>query len=85
MHKADEIPDPREAQIARLKTENVKLKERLARSQQAIEELTTFHSQALSRLAAQHEEITHLRDTGAETASVTRLTGARTTVIGSCS
>ncbi|GAA1897683.1 hypothetical protein GCM10009837_19990 [Streptomyces durmitorensis] len=37
-----EITDPREAQITRLKTENTKLKERLTRSEQMIDELADF-------------------------------------------
>ncbi|MFE3527028.1 hypothetical protein ACFXOD_36750 [Streptomyces sp. NPDC059161] len=49
-----EIPDPREAQIARLKTENSKLRERLAASEQTVTEL-----------AAQHEEIVRLREAAA--------------------
>jgi hypothetical protein len=80
-----EIPDPREAQIARLEAANTKLKERLARSEQTIDELTDFRSQALSRLAAQHEEIVHLRESAAETSRATRLPTPPTTVIGSCS
>ncbi|MEU0214899.1 hypothetical protein ABZ281_07115 [Streptomyces sp. NPDC006265] len=84
LQQAGEIPDPREAQITRLKAENAKLRERLAKSEQTIDELTDFRTQALARLAAQHEEIVHLRATAAETASVTRLPGARTTVIGTC-
>jgi DNA repair exonuclease SbcCD ATPase subunit len=85
LHQAGEVTDPREAQIARLKTEVTALKKRLARSADTIDELTGFRTQALARLAAQHEEIAHLRATAAGTASVTRLPGARTTVIGSCS
>lgn len=85
LQQAGEIPDPREAQITRLKAENVKLRKRLAQSEQTNQELGDFRTQALARLAAQHEEIVHLRTTAAETASVTRLPGARTTVIGSCS
>lgn len=85
MQHAGEIPDPREAQIARLKAENVKLKERLAQSEQTNEELRDFRAQALARLTAQHEEIVHLRTRAAETASVTRIPGARTAAIGSCS
>ncbi|MGV4926567.1 hypothetical protein K2224_14415 [Streptomyces sp. BHT-5-2] len=86
LHDAGEIPDPREAQIARLKAESLKLKERLAQSEKTIDELTDFRSQAMARLAAQHEEIVHLRETVAKTSRVSRLPAARsaTTVIGSC-
>lgn len=42
LQQTGEIPDPREAHITRLKTENAKLRERLAVSEQAIDELTDF-------------------------------------------
>ncbi|WP_413754338.1 hypothetical protein [Streptomyces sp. R-74717] len=58
MREASQTPDPREAQIARLKAENTKLKERLAQAAQEVDQLTDFRIQALARLAAQHEEIT---------------------------
>lgn len=85
MHEAGEIPDPREAQIARLKAENTKLRERLAQSEQTIDELTGFRSQALARLAAQHEEIVRLREATTGTSRVSHLPAPRTTVIGICS
>ncbi|MFJ2202837.1 hypothetical protein [Streptomyces violaceusniger] len=85
MHEAGEIPDPREAQITRLKAENTKLRERLAQSERTVDELTDFRAQALARLAAQHEEIVHLRGTAAAANHVTRLPAARTTTIGTCS
>ncbi|WP_030574846.1 hypothetical protein [Streptomyces aureocirculatus] len=85
IQEAGEIPDPREAQIARLKAENTKLRERLAQSEQTIAELTDFRSQALARLAAQHEEIIRLRDAVVEASRVSRLPAPRTTVIGTCS
>ena len=59
--RAGEQPDPRDAQITRLKDEITRLKERLAQSDATITELTGFRSQALARLAAQHDEITRLR------------------------
>jgi hypothetical protein len=67
-----------------LKTENAKLKERVAQSEQTIEELSDFRAQALARLAAQHEEITRLRQLDDQAGTVRRLP-ARTAVIGSCS
>ncbi|WP_319326432.1 hypothetical protein [Streptomyces sp. PA03-2a] len=87
LQDAGEIPDPREAQVARLKAENSKLKERLAQSEQTIDSLTDFRAQALARLEAQHEEIVHLRQTTATASRVARLPAARssTTVIGTCS
>jgi hypothetical protein len=83
--QALQIPDPREAQITRLKAETTKLRERLARSEQTVEELTDFRGQALARLAAQHEEIIRLREAAAGTTRVSRLPPPRTTVIGTCS
>ncbi|MER5556127.1 hypothetical protein ABT001_31405 [Streptomyces sp. NPDC002793] len=87
LHDAVEIPDPREAQIARLKAEATKLKERLAQSEQTIDSLTDFRTQALARLGAQHEEIVHLRQTTATASRVARLPAARssTTASGTCS
>ncbi len=59
--QAGEQPDPRDAQITRLKDEVTRLKERLSQSAATISELTAFRAQALARLAAQHDEITRLR------------------------
>jgi hypothetical protein len=84
LQQAGEIPDPREAQITRLKAENAKLSERLAAWEQVIDELTDFRIQALARLAAQHEEIIRLRESAVGTTRVSRLPAPRTTVIGTC-
>ena len=54
-------PDPRDAQVLRLKDENARLKERLAAHESALSQLGEFKTLALSRLAAQHEEIRRLR------------------------
>lgn len=85
LRQAGDIPDLREAQITRLKSENAKLRERLDRSEQTIDELTDFRTQALARLGAQHEEIVHLRESAVGTSRVSRLPALRTTVIGTCS
>lgn len=85
LEQAGDIPDPREAQIARLKAESTKLRERLTRSEQTINELMDFRVQALTRLAAQHEEIVRLREAALGTSRVSRLPAPRTTVIGTCS
>jgi hypothetical protein len=85
LQTAGERPDPRDAQVTRFKTQNAKLKERLAHSEQTIEELTDFRTQALARLAAQHEEIVRLREVAARPSRVSRLPAPRATVIGSCS
>lgn len=77
MREAGEIPDPREAQLSWLEAENTKLRERLAQSEQAVDELTDFRSQALARLAAQHEEIVRLRESAAGKAKIIRLPAPR--------
>jgi hypothetical protein len=68
-----DAPDPRDAQISRLKAEAVTLRERLARQDAVIAELTGFKVQALSRIAAQHDEITRLRREVQQAARVRRL------------
>jgi phosphoglycerate-specific signal transduction histidine kinase len=68
-----ERPDPRDAQTVRLKDEIARLKERLARSDATISELADFRGQALARLAAQHAEITRLRQEVRLAAGVRRL------------
>jgi hypothetical protein len=69
-------PDPREAQISRLKTQVTTLTERLARQDAMIADLTDFKAQALSRIAAQHSEITRLRREVQQAARVRRLPAA---------
>jgi len=76
IRQAGGTPDPREAQISRLKTQIATLKERQARQDAAITELTEFKALALSRLAAQHDEITQLRREVQQAASVRRLPAA---------
>jgi hypothetical protein len=70
---AGERPDPRDAQVARLKDEAARLKERVAQADATITELAGFRDQALARLAAQHHEITRLRQEAHRAASVRRL------------
>jgi DNA repair exonuclease SbcCD ATPase subunit len=60
--QAGEQTDPRDAQITRLKNEVTALKHRLVGATSTINELTEFRTQALARLAAQHDEITQLRN-----------------------
>lgn len=57
------LPDPRSAQIVRLKDDNAQLRERLRACNEEITELTTLKTTMISRLAAQHVEITSLRTT----------------------
>jgi len=54
-------PDPRLASIDRLKTEITDLRTRLTTRDREITELKRFRDTAVSRLAAQHDEITALR------------------------
>jgi hypothetical protein len=71
--QAGEQPDHRDAQITRIKDEAARLKERLAQSAAAISDLNAFRTQALARLAAQHDEITRLRSTLGSRASIRSL------------
>ncbi|MCZ0974718.1 hypothetical protein O1L55_32545 [Streptomyces albulus] len=77
LQEAGEVVDPRIAQIERLKTKVAELKERLAQRDEAIAELTTFKELAVSRLAAQHDEIVRLREQAAALGNVRRLSPAR--------
>jgi chromosome segregation ATPase len=54
-------PDPRLAQIERLKNEVNELRARLGRMNADLTASGTFREQALSRLTAQHDEISALR------------------------
>jgi chromosome segregation ATPase len=54
---AGQVTDPREGQITRLKDEIRELRQRLADREATIADLTEFRTRALSRLAAQHDEL----------------------------
>lgn len=84
LQNTGETPDPKTAQIQRLKAEKDKLKDRLAQAHSTIEELTDIRIQALARLAAQHDEILRLRAATDPKANVTRLPATRQKVIGPC-
>jgi hypothetical protein len=77
LQQAGETPDPKTAQIERLKTEVEKLKNNLAHTNSTIQELTDFRSQALARIAAQHDEILRLRTANDPPAGTTRLASNR--------
>ncbi|PXX60398.1 hypothetical protein DFR70_110240 [Nocardia tenerifensis] len=64
-HNNTHGPDSRDTEISRLQHENTRLRVRIAEKDSAIEELTTFKTLSISRLAAQHDEITRLRITAA--------------------
>ncbi|MGI5380802.1 hypothetical protein ACQEV2_42905 [Streptomyces sp. CA-251387] len=59
--EAGQQPDPRLAQIERLKAEIAGLRERLGRRDTEVDQLRSFRAGVLSRLAAQHDEIIALR------------------------
>jgi hypothetical protein len=63
LRAAGHAPDPRDAQIHRLKHQNAELKRRINDGETALAELGQFKTLALSRLAAQHDEIQRLRRT----------------------
>jgi hypothetical protein len=75
-----------EGQISRVKNENAKLKARLVQANSQIDDLTEFRTTALSRLAAQHEQITRLRNltTTNPRSTIARLPGPKERIIGPC-
>ena len=81
--EAGEVCDPRLAQITRLKDENDTYRQRLAERDRTIATLVDFKVEALSRLAAQHDEIIRLRTAAVEGGTIRRL-HPRTSIIGPC-
>ncbi|WP_328690081.1 hypothetical protein OHA74_13080 [Streptomyces phaeochromogenes] len=77
LQQAGEIVDPRTAQIERLKAQVAELKDRVAKRDEALAELTAFKTLAHSRIAAQHAEIERLREQTASLGNVRRLPSAR--------
>src|SRR6266568_2559724 len=73
LRDAGQTPDPHQAQTAALKQTIADLTDRPTRRDHNIADLTEFKTQALSRLAAQHEEITRLRATAAVRANLRTL------------
>jgi DNA-binding GntR family transcriptional regulator len=67
---AGQVTDPRDAQITRLKQEVQDLRQRLASRDAAISGLTDFKTLALSRPAAQHDELQHLQSQAARPGSL---------------
>jgi hypothetical protein len=63
LRSTGQAPDPRDAQIQRLKHQNAELKRRIDYGETMLGELGQFKTLALSRLAAQQEEIQRLRRT----------------------
>lgn len=89
LYEAGVIPDPRVAQIERLKTTVADLRERISKRDRTIAELKDFKALAVSRLLAQHEEILRLRQqsTAAAAGKVRTLPSSesREAPFGSCS
>jgi hypothetical protein len=85
IRETGDVPDPRTAHIGRLKLEIDKIKQRLAERDYAINDLTDFKTQALSRLAAQHDEIIRLRAAVTASGNVRRLPVRAAASIGPCS
>lgn len=75
-------PDPKNAQIERLKADGDKLRERLAQANSTIQELADFRTQVLARLAAQHEEIIRLRAASDANTNVAHLPATRQKTVG---
>jgi hypothetical protein len=81
---AGERPDPRDAQVTRLKNKITTLERRLTEATTTIEELTEFRTLALARLTAQHDEINRLRNAATAAGNVRRLP-QRSSSTGPCS
>lgn len=82
LQAAGEVADPRAAHIERLKSDNATLKRRVAERDEQIEALTAFKDTALSRLAAQHDEMERLRRDSHAGATVRHLSARRRGVLG---
>ena len=80
-----EIPDPREAQITRLKAEITKFRERLAESEQTVEELTDSAARPWPGSLPSTRRSSGSAKRLPGTSKVRRLPTPRTTAIGSCS
>ncbi|MGW5123997.1 hypothetical protein ACWEQ7_08025 [Streptomyces sp. NPDC004069] len=87
LRDAGEIADPRIAQVERLKAHNAELKARIVTRAEQTAQLTEFRTLAISRLAAQHDEIERLRRQVTDNGVVRRLPEATndTAPFGSCS
>ncbi|GAU70657.1 hypothetical protein SSP35_21_00520 [Streptomyces sp. NBRC 110611] len=86
LQDAGEVVDPRVAQIERLKKENSELKKRIAARDEELAKLIHFKTLAISRLAAQHDEIERLRKQAAAGGNVRRIPApSGTAPYGSCS
>jgi hypothetical protein len=78
LRAAGQHPDPRDAQIARLTAENLKLHARVTDLGVQITELTAFQTTAISQLAALHDELHRLRQFTTSPANVVMLHNDKT-------
>ncbi|MEV5281729.1 hypothetical protein [Streptomyces sp. NPDC052811] len=61
LQDAGELVDPRAARLERLKKENAELRDRVSRRDKELAKPAKFRVMAISRLAAQYDEIERLR------------------------
>jgi chromosome segregation ATPase len=73
LNDVGDTPDSRQARITRLSEQVAALKQRIADRDATIADLTAFRTAAVSRLAAQHDEILRLRQQIASHANVRTL------------
>lgn len=73
LRDAGEIADPREAQIDRLKQQVTELKGRVQEQDEELVKLRAFKTLAVSRIAAQHEELERLRRQLSQSSKVRQL------------
>ncbi|MEV4226990.1 hypothetical protein AB0J81_07760 [Streptomyces bobili] len=73
LQETGDAVDPRIAQIVRLKAEVAELQKRVAKRDADLADLTKFKALAISRLAAQHDEILMLREHTSGTGNVWQL------------
>ncbi|MBT2529788.1 hypothetical protein J7E91_31525 [Streptomyces sp. ISL-99] len=87
LREAGAAPDPRAAQVERLKSQVAGLKDRLAERQEQLAELGEFKQRALSQIAAQQMEIQRLREALAAPSNLRALPRAQrgAAPYGSCS
>ncbi|MFI1940851.1 hypothetical protein ACH44C_27345 [Streptomyces purpureus] len=87
LREAGATPDPRAAQVERLKGQVAGLKDRLAERQEQLAELGEFKQRALSQIAAQQMEIQRLREALAAPSNLRALPRAQrgSAPFGSCS
>ena len=69
--------DPRAAQVQRLKERNAELEQRIAERDARLASLEELKQRALSQIAAQHQEITRLKQQPPPPSNITEMTAAR--------